>query len=248
MKISIVTAVFNAASTVEQALHSVAGQVGVEIEHVVVDGASTDGTLDKLLARRASIGAFLSEPDAGIYDALNKGISLATGDVVGFLHSDDYFAHTNVVARIATAFADPDVDVVYGDLDYVSKDDSNTVVRRWVSGEFSNSALSRGWMPPHPTMYVRRELYARLGGFDTSYRIAADYECILRILGTHHVKTLYLPEVLIKMRTGGASNRSLRNMLLKSREDYRAMKRHEVGGWLTLIRKNLSKLPQFFKT
>jgi glycosyltransferase involved in cell wall biosynthesis len=247
MKISIVTAVFNAASTIEQALQSVADQVDVDIEHVVVDGASSDGTVELLSAHRASIGKFLSEPDQGIYDALNKGIALATGEVVGFLHSDDYFAHDRVIAQIASAFSDPRVDVVYGDLDYVRKDNPGRVLRHWVSGRFSRSALAKGWMPPHPTMYVRRDLYLRLGGFDTSYRIAADYECILRILGERDTTVCYLPEVLVKMRTGGASNRSLRNIVLKSREDYRAIRQHGIGGSLTLLQKNFSKVSQFFR-
>ena len=246
MKISVVTAVFNAASTVSHAVRSVAGQRGVEIEHIVVDGASNDGTLGVLNTHRASISVLISEPDAGIYDALNKGIALATGDVVGFLHADDFYAHENVVAQIAAAFADPQVDAVYGDLDYVGKEDPSRVLRHWVGGSFSRAALSRGWMPPHPTLYVRRELYQRLGSFDTTYRIAADYECILRIFSAPDVTVTYIPEVLVRMRTGGASNRSLQNIWIKSREDYRALRRHRVGGLLTLVRKNLSKIEQFF--
>jgi glycosyltransferase len=246
MKISVVTAVFNAASTVGQALQSVASQRDAEVEHVVVDGGSTDGTLAVLQEHPPPIGVLVSEPDNGIYDALNKGLALATGDVVGFLHADDFFAHDHVLARIAHAFADRSVDAVYADLDYVGKADPTLLVRHWVSGPFSRAALARGWMPPHPTLYMRRELYQRLGGFDTTYRIAADYECVLRVLSDPGVRVAYIPEVLVKMRTGGASNRSLRNLWRKSREDYRALRRYQVGGLVALARKNLSKIPQFF--
>jgi len=245
LKISVVTAVFNAVSTIEQALDSVEGQVGANIEHIVVDGASTDGTLAVLLARRDSIGVLVSEPDRGIYDALNKGIALSTGDIVGFLHSDDLYAHEHVVARIAAAFDDPDVDAVYGDLDYVARLDPYRVLRRWRSGAFQRQSLSTGWMPPHPTLYLRRKLYERLGTFDTGYRIASDYEFMLRLLSDRHVKVAYLPEVLVRMRMGGASNRSLANMLRKSREDYKALRSHHVGGLIALALKNLRKIPQF---
>lgn len=245
MKISVVTAVFNAVSTIDEALSSVAGQVGASIEHVVIDGASDDGTLAILLARRESISVLVSEPDGGIYDALNKGIGLTTGDVVGFLHSDDVYAHEHVAARIAAAFEDPHVDAVYGDLAYVQRRHPSRIVRHWRSGMFSPRALSTGWMPPHPTLYVRRELYARLGYFDTAYRIASDYEFILRLLSDPHVKVAYLPEVLVRMRMGGTSNRSLGNILRKSREDYRALRSHQVGGLLSLALKNFRKVPQF---
>jgi glycosyltransferase involved in cell wall biosynthesis len=245
MKISVVTAVFNAASTIEQALTSVAGQTDADIEHVVVDGASSDGTLSILHAHRHSISILVSEPDSGIYDALNKGIVHATGDVVGFLHSDDFYAHPLVAATIATAFERTGADVIYGDLDYVQRLNPEMILRRWRSGPFSRHALSTGWMPPHPTLYVRRSLYERLGGFDTSYRIAADYEFILRMLTDRNIRVAYLPEVLVQMRTGGESNRSLSNMFRKSREDYRALRKHRVGGLTTLAMKNLRKLPQF---
>jgi len=246
LKISVITAVFNRRDTIEDTLCSVASQIYGDVEHIVVDGGSCDGTMDVLNACRDQIDVLLSEADRGIYDALNKGIALATGDVVGFLHADDVFADTRVLSRIADAFADDAVGAVYGDLVYVQAGDMGRVVRHWSAGHFSKSKLAWGWMPPHPTFYVRRSLYARLGGFDLRYRIAADYDTMLRFLGRGEVQAAYIPEVLVKMRLGGVSNRSLANILQKSREDYLVLRRNGVGGLGALVWKNLSKVAQFF--
>ena len=246
MKISIITATFNRVDTVAQALASVQGQTWKQVEHIVIDGASTDGSLPVIEAQRDRLAVLVSEPDRGMYDALNKGIQRATGDVVGFLHSDDLFADEKVLARIAAAFEDPDVEAVYGDLQYVSKDDPDVVVRYWRSGKFSQSRLGWGWMPPHPTLYVRRSVYQRLGGFDLRYRIAADYDTMLRFLGKGKVRAAYIPEVLVKMRLGGASNRSVNNIVRKSWEDYLVLRRNGVGGVGALAWKNMRKVKQFF--
>lgn len=246
--ISIVTATWNCADTVEGCLNSVAEQTWLKREHLVIDGASSDGTVDVLERYRDRLGALVSEPDQGIYDALNKGISRASGDVVGFLHADDVYAGPGVLAHVAGAFADPTVCAVYGDLQYVRKDDVTRVVRHWQSAPFSRRRLEWGWMPPHPTLYVRREWYARIGGFDTRYRIAADYFSILQLFSQPNFKAAYLPEVLVKMRLGGASNRSLTNIVRKSREDLDALRRTKVGalgGVGALAWKNLGKLKQF---
>lgn len=246
LKISVITAVFNRRDTIEDALRSVASQTYGNVEHVVVDGGSRDGTMDVLIANRNLIDVLVSERDRGIYDALNKGIALSTGDVVGFLHADDVFADTSVLSRIADAFADDAVGAVYGDLVYVRAGDTERVVRHWSAGNFSRAKLGWGWMPPHPTFYVRRSLYSELGGFDLRYRIAADYDTMLRFLGKGNVQTAYIPEVLVKMRLGGVSNRSLTNILQKSREDYLALRRNGVGGLGALVWKNLGKFGQFF--
>lgn len=246
IKISIVTAVYNSCETVAAALDSALSQSDVNIELVVIDGGSTDGTLEVLRSYADRLDVLVSEPDCGIYDALNKGIRRVSGDVVGFLHSDDLFADAGVLSRIAAAFAEPAVEVVYGDLHYVRKDNPEQVVRYWRAGEFAGRRLGWGWMPPHPTLYVRRSVYEQIGLFDTSFRIAADYDFILRMLGRGGVGVHYIPEVLVKMRVGGASNRSLRNIVRKSREDLRALRRNGVGGLGALAWKNLSKLPQFF--
>jgi glycosyltransferase len=168
--------------------------------------------------------------------------------VIGFLHSDDLFADSNALSRVALAFEDTYVDAVYGDLMYVRSEDPNRVVRYWRAGEFSKSLLSRGWMPPHPTFYARRSCYDRIGTFDTSYLIAADYEHMLRVLTNGNMCVKYIPQVLVRMRLGGISNRSLKNIIQKSREDFRALRSHDVGGLGALIWKNIRKLPQFTRT
>lgn len=242
LTVSVITASYNRAATLGQALDSVAQQQGVRVEHIVIDGGSTDGSVE-LLRAQPGIAKLVTEPDSGIYDALNKGLARATGEVVGFLHADDFFTHERVLERVAAAFADPAVEAVYGDLDYVTRD-ATRVIRRWRSGAYAPEKLAQGWMPPHPTLYLRRALYQRLGGFDTGFRIAADYEFMLRMFSAG-VRPAYLPEVLVKMRWGGESNRSLSRILRKSREDYAALRRHGVGGLWTLCRKNLGKLGQF---
>jgi glycosyltransferase len=247
LKISVVTAVFNNRETIGAAIDSALSQTGADVELIVIDGGSTDGTLDVLRAYGDRLAVLVSEPDRGIYDALNKGIGRATGDVVGFLHSDDLFADARVLARVAAAFADPAVGAAYGDLLYVRKDAPDVVVRYWQAGEFSASRLAWGWMPPHPTFYVRRSIYERLGAFDLGYRIAADYDTMLRFLGRGGVRAAYIPEVLVKMRMGGTSNRSLANIVRKSREDYLALRRNGVGGVGALMWKNISKVSQFLR-
>jgi glycosyltransferase involved in cell wall biosynthesis len=245
MKISIVTAVYKAETTVGQAIASVAGQTHRDIEHVVIEGASGDGTLAAIEAAAHDRMVIHSGRDTGIYDALNKGIARATGDVVGLVHADDYLAHPGVLADIAAAFADPAVEAVYGDLDYVSKADTSRVIRHWVSGAYAPALLRRGWMPPHPTLYLRRGVFDRVGLYDTRYRIAADYDFMLRYLSQTTATPVYLPQVLVKMRVGGESNRSLGRLIAKSREDLAALHANRIGGVGTLLRKNLSKVGQF---
>lgn len=247
MKISVITSVYNNKETIAEAIESVLSQSYDDIEYIIVDGASQDGTVEVIKKYADKLTTFVSEPDKGIYDGLNKGVALATGDVVGFLHSDDLFQDENVVAKIAEAFKSGDVDSVYGDLTYVTKEDTSKVIRYWKSGTFSMRKLQNGWMPPHPTFYVKRKVYEAYGAFDTGFRIAADYDSILRFLGREGITTRYIPEVLVKMRVGGASNRSLKNIIMKTREDIRALQNNNVGHLGTLISKNFSKIPQFFK-
>lgn len=244
MKITIITAVYNREGTIAGAIESVARQSYPEIEHLIIDGASTDGTLAAIETVRRSAMRVVSEPDKGIYDALNKGFALASGEVVGLVHSDDFLAHDQVIERVMTAFADTLVDAVYGDLDYVSAANPATIVRRWKAGAYSPAKLRWGWMPPHPALFVRRRVWEQHGTFDTRYRIAADYDAILRWFGSGAIRAVYLSEVMVKMRTGGESNRSLGRILLKSREDHRALRANRVGGLGALAVKNLSKVSQ----
>jgi glycosyltransferase len=245
MKISIITAVYNREKTIAQAIGSVATQNYENVEHLIIDGGSRDGTLAEVEKLSHPGIRVISEPDHGIYDALNKGIRNATGDVIGLMHSDDFFAHDQVLDTVVDAFARTGADAVYGDLDYVAANDTSRVIRHWKSTEFAPRILARGWMPPHPTLFVRREAMMRLGLYNTDYRIVADYEAILRWFGKGKLKPAYVPEVLVKMRVGGESNRSFERILRKSREDYRALRTNGIGGMGTLAWKNLSKLPQF---
>ena len=247
MRISVITAVYNRVGTVREAIESVQAQRFDGLEHVLIDGASTDGSLEVMRELADARTVLVSEPDEGIYDALSKGFDRATGDAVGLMHSDDLFADDEVLASVAAAFEDPAVDAVYGDLQYVAQDDPTRVIRHWHAGEFSPPRLRRGWMPPHPTLYLRRSVLDRLGSFDTSYRIAADYDAILRYFGSPGFTAAYVPRVLVRMRVGGESNQSLRKILRKSREDYRALRASGVGGLGTLALKNLSKVGQFVR-
>jgi glycosyltransferase involved in cell wall biosynthesis len=242
--ISIITAAFNRVGTIGQAMGSVQHQTFTDIEHIIIDAQSTDGTLEKINRRRTSAVRLISEPDGGIYDALNKGMRMARGNILGVVHSDDFLAHNNVLERVAEAFTDPTIDAVYGDLDYVAADDTDRVVRHWRAGAFTPKKLSRGWMPPHPTLFVRRRVVETLGAYDTHYRIAGDYDAILRWFGSG-IRSVYIPEVLVKMRAGGESNRSLERILLKSREDLAALRKNKIGGIGALMLKNISKVPQF---
>ena len=246
MRISVITATWNSGSTIEDTIQSLASQGYKNVEYIIVDGASRDNTLGIVERYHSYVAHVISEKDSGIYDALNKGIKAATGDVIGFLHSDDIYARNNTLQDIADAFSDESVDAVYGDLEYVSKENTEHIVRKWVSGSFSRKSIRNGWMPPHPTFYLRRKYYTELGGFDLSYRIAADYESILRYLWGAQLKACYIPGVMVKMRVGGESNRSLRNVLKKSCEDVRAMKQNNLPVLRAILGKNFSKIPQFF--
>ena len=246
MKISIITITYNSAKTVQRALASVQEQTYPDIEHVIVDGASTDGTkeiIEAYAAKHKNV-RWVSEKDNGIYDALNKGIGMASGDVIGFLHSDDKLYSPDSIGQIAAAFASSKADVVYGDLQYCNGD---RVIRRWKSNAFNPRALKYGWMPPHPTVYVRREVYQQVGPYDEWFRISADYDMMLRIFSAHY-HTCYIPEVLVSMETGGASNRNTKARLSKTQEDYIALKKNHVGaGYLTVACKQLRKVRQFLR-
>lgn len=250
LKFSIITAVHNSKDTIEDCLSSVASQTYRNVEHIIIDGGSTDGSVETIMNSKFKIknSKVVSEPDKGIYDALNKGIKLATGDVIGLLHADDVYHDENVLAKVAQKFEHEKTDSVYGDLVYVDKQNLNKVIRYWKAGIFTENSLLKGWMPPHPAFFVKKQIYDKYGLFDTNLKIAADYDMILRLLGRHKISTAYLPEVLVKMRWGGKSNKSIKNVLQKSYEDYQALQKNNFqNAALILLQKNLSKLSQFFK-
>lgn len=245
MKITVITATWNSELTIADTLQSLASQEYQNVEYIVIDGASSDRTLEIIRSHGGDVDRLLSEKDAGIYDALNKGISMASGDVVGFLHSDDVYSTSDALSKIARAFDDPEVDAVYGDLEYVAKLNVDKVVRRWVSGCFDLTKMKLGWMPPHPTFYMRRSCYEKFGGFNLCYKIAADYDALVRYLWVNNISIRYIPEVLVKMRVGGESNRSISNIIRKSKEDAEIMSRNGLPVIRAMLGKNLSKIPQF---
>jgi len=247
MKISIITSVFNAVDTVEETILSVANQNHSDVEHIVVDGASTDGTLDVVEKYRTRLAWFVSEPDRGVYDGMNKGLRLATGDVIGFLNADDVYAHEGVLHRVAEVMSNPQIDACYADLVYVDKDDSQRIVRYWKSQPYEEGLFLKGWMPAHPTFFVRRSVYERFGGFDLSYPRQSDFELTMRFLHVHKIRAVYIPEIFVRMRTGGLSNSSWRGVLKGNLEAYRAFKKYVTGATpFFIFRKILTRLPQFF--
>lgn len=249
MKISIITATYNSEATIQSCMLSVLEQSYQNIEYIIIDGNSDDNTLEIVKSFQTQFPQvdfkIQSESDTGIYDALNKGIALATGDVLGFVHSDDVLAHSKIIETIANQFKKQNLDGIYGDLQYVNKTDISKIFRHWKSCAFKKNLLKKGWMPAHPTLYLKKEIYTQYGNFNTNYTIAADYDFILRIFKNKHLKFFYLPEIIVKMRVGGESNRNLNRILLKMKEDYRAIKANKIGNVSVLFFKNISKLNQF---
>ncbi len=217
LKISIITVCYNSAHTLPDTIRSVAEQDYPEIEHIIVDGGSTDGTVD-ILEKAPSVACFVSESDKGIYDAMNKGIAMATGDVVGILNADDFYLNNSVISQIAQIFNNEDVDACYANLVYVKETDTNKIIRYWRSQPFKPGLFLKGWMPAHPTFFVRKSVYQQHGLFNLNYRIAADVEMLFRLLEVKRINTVYLPETIIKMRLGGTTNKSLKNIQKQNQE------------------------------
>ncbi|MCC7303200.1 MAG: glycosyltransferase [Bacteroidia bacterium] len=246
MKISVITVCYNSAKTLGDTLQSVVSQDHDNKEYIVVDGGSSDQSLQIIQSFGTKINRFVSEKDNGLYDALNKGIGLATGEVISILHSDDRFAHGHVLSDVADAFNKNNCESLYGDLDYMDGS-MQKVVRKWRSGPYNRSRFLSGWMPPHPAFFLKRSAYENFGTFNTAFTISADYELMLRMLYKNKVSSFHLPAVLVKMRVGGKSNVSIRNRVNANQEDRKAW---EVNGiqprWYTLTIKPLRKLGQFF--
>ena len=245
MKISVITVCYNASETIDHCIKSVRSQNYPAIEHIIIDGGSTDGTMELLGQYRDQVARCVCEPDAGIYDAMNKGIRLATGDVVGCLNSDDFYADDRVISDVASVFNDCEIDCCYSDLEYVDYRNTEKVVRHWKSRPFSRGLFKTGWHPPHPTFFARRDMYTKYGLFDLDLNISADYEIMLRFLERYGVKSYYIPRVLVKMRIGGISNRSLKQLFKANIQCCQAWKKNGFRiSLFTAIRKPLSKLLQ----
>mgnify|MGYP001172334102 CR=1 FL=1 len=250
MKISIITVTFNSVSVINDCLASVKTQKYDDIEHIIIDGASTDGTLSLLESKREQFAALISEADAGIYDAMNKGINIATGDIIGFLNSDDFYENGKVISRVAREFErDSSLDACYADLIYVGQFNTSKIVRYVKSSEFKKGLFSKGWCPPHPTFFVRRSVYERLGNFDLNYHIASDVELMMRFLEIHKIKSRYIPEVWVKMRMGGTTNRNLKNIWLQNKEIFNSFHKNGLSAnpIIFFVYKIISRLKQFFK-
>ncbi len=218
MKLSILTVCYNSAKTIQHTIDSVRSQEYEDIEYIVVDGASSDGTAEIIKANSSSIDRWISERDTGIYDAMNKAVSMATGDVVGILNSDDFYADETILSKVAEAFADPAIDVVFGDLEFVDPTDLTKVVRTYSAAHWYPQKLAWGFMPPHPTVFIRRKYYEQLGLFKTDYKISADYELLIRYLYVHKLRYTYLPLKMVVMRKGGASTRNWKSNIILNEE------------------------------
>lgn len=247
MKVSVITVTYNSAETVEDTIISVINQDYKNLEYIIVDGLSKDNTLQILDKYKDKISKVISEKDHGIYDAISKGIRAATGDIVVALNSDDMYVGTDVVSKVVEVFKSTHADAVYGDLNYVDRYDTSKVVRKWKSKSYKKGLFLTGWMPPHPTFFVRKQCYDKYGTFNLSLKSAADYELMLRLIHVHEIKVAYLPKLLVNMRTGGQSNMSIKNRFRANREDRKAWEINGLKpGMLTLIRKPLSKIKQYF--
>jgi glycosyltransferase involved in cell wall biosynthesis len=247
MKISIITVVRNQRLAIEHCLKSVLSQTYKDIEYIVIDGASTDGTLEIIRQYQHRITKFVSEKDVGPYDAMNKGIRIATGDVVGILNSDDFYAGPQILEKVAEMFKKSNADALIADLVYVRPDNLDRVVRFYSGADFTPDKFAWGWMPPHPTFFARRELYMKYGFFRTDYRIAADYELMARFLARHKARFVYLPEVLVRMRIGGISTRNLRSNWILNKEILRACAENGIQtNILKVYSKYFRKIMQLF--
>ena len=246
MRVSIITTSYNSGLTIKDALTSVAGQTYPHIEHVVIDGGSTDNTLAEV-ARFPHVSTVISQPDDGIYHGMNKGLEVCTGDVICFLNSDDWYHHPEVISKVVALMEKTGCLVVYGDLQYVKQYNPQRIVRTWRSGNFRRKNIYYGWMPPHPAFFAHKKVYEEVGFFNTALQNAADYELMLRILLKYEHDALYIPEVMVKMRQGGYSNASLANRIRANREDHMAWQMNGLRPLVfTRFLKPLRKLPQFF--
>ena len=247
MKISIITVCYNAASTIEDTLASVHGQRHPDVEHIVIDGGSSDNTVQLLQNHEDQLHCWISEPDQGLYDAMNKGIRMASGEIIGFLNADDIYENQQVLTTVAEAFADPELESCYADLVYVDATDLNRVVRYWKSSNYAAGLFGRGWCPPHPTFFVRKRVYAKYGDFDLSYSIGNDVELMMRFLARYQINSLYIPKILVRMRSGGVSNKNLLNVVKQNFEILRAAKNNglNISPFTFIFAKFISRFRQY---
>ncbi len=249
MKVTIITVTFNSAKFLRDCIDSVVNQSYQNIEHILIDAASTDGTIDIIKEYEHKIARWVTEKDNGMYDAINKGMNMATGDVIGILNSDDMLASKDVIDSIVKCFEENKVDSLYGDLVYVDQQNTKKVIRYWKGFSYKRYRFTYGWMPAHPTFYFRRDLLHELGGYESHYFTAADYEFMARYLYRYRISSIYLPMLIVKMRVGGQSNRNISSRLRANRRDYLAMKINNIPfPHIASILKPLIKLRQYYYT
>jgi len=247
IKISVITVVLNNKAYMSDCINSVINQTYKNYEYIIVDGKSTDGTLDIIKGCGDKISKYISEIDHGIYDAMNKGINMASGDIIGFLNADDVYYDSNVLENVVLVMSDQKVDACYSDLLYVKKENLDKVIRYWRSSTFSSGLFKKGWVPAHPTFFVRKKIYEQYGFFDLDYKLAADFELMVRFLEREKINVRYIPKVFVKMRIGGSTNKSIINIVKQNIEIFRACKKNnvEISPILFLINKSISRLKQF---
>ena len=247
MKMSIVTVCYNSAETIGRTLRSVREQTYGNIEHIIVDGGSVDATLAIIAAEGQHVAKIISEKDSGIYDAMNKGVQLATGDVIAFLNSDDYYKDSEVLAQVATVMEAEHLDALYGDLEFFAANQQNVVIRRYNSGRFSVDRLGWGWMPAHPALFVRLALFDKYGMFSTDYRIAGDFDFIVRVFKHPEIRFRHLPKSLVCMQMGGISTSGWRATLLLNYEMMRVCRANSIpSNWFKILMRYPLKVLEFF--
>ncbi len=249
IKITIITVCFNSEKTINKTLNSVASQVYDNIEHIIIDGKSTDQTIN-IVKEYLHIKKIISESDNGIYHAMNKGLEIATGDIIGFLNSDDFYANNHVLRKIVSVFVgNRDIDACYSDLDYIDQVDNKKIIRHWKSCKFTEGLFAKGWCPPHPTFFARRSVYERFGGFNIDYKLASDNDIMMRFLEVHKINVKYVPEVWVKMRLGGTTNKNFRNIILQNLEILKALSQNGLASNLLIFffNKIFIKVIQMFK-
>jgi glycosyltransferase involved in cell wall biosynthesis len=250
MKISIITVSYNSENFIESCINSIISQSYKDIEYIIIDGSSKDNTLKIIKRYSRYVSTIVSEPDKGIYDAMNKGIKIAKGEIIGFLHSDDMYKNADVLSKVVNVFKNnASLDACYADLIYVKKTNISKIVRYWKSSKFIIGSFSKGWSPPHPTFFVRRSVYERYGNFNLKYPIVSDIELMMRLLEVHNIQTKYLNEIWIKMRLGGLSNKNFKSILNQNQDILRALRSHTLSSNIItfVINKILSRLKQFFQ-